>query len=158
MNTHLYKTIFNQMPRTFSIKESEELTENIIGAIQKVGVSEMNEQFVEDQINKSYNEFTGTNEAITDAAYFIAAKHREILLQYQSVPVSEGIERDNSILESQLIIANERITQLESEEEKNVYRSEGWDGCNKLHEAVGHTLPPEFTKEQFLNSFLPKKP
>lgn len=78
-------------------------------------------QFVIDQINQSYNEHTGTNEGVQDAAYYIAEKHKEILAKLnQSVPVSDDLESQNTILESQLIIANQRIEQLESEEEKNV--------------------------------------
>lgn len=36
------------------------------------------EQLIIDQINESYNQYTGTNEAIQDAAYFITAKIKSV--------------------------------------------------------------------------------
>lgn len=56
-----------------------------------------------------------------------------------------------------------------SEEEKNVYRSEGWDECTKVWQlccrGLGYSEPSvdgmkayNKRKEEFLSSFLPKKP
>lgn len=55
------------------------------------GETEINsdiEQFCIDQINQSYNEHLGTNEAIQDAAYFISAKV-EALLQKERREAAE---------------------------------------------------------------------
>lgn len=116
-NTHLYKTIFNQMPRTFSIKESEELTENIMGTIQKEGRESASILFRWVKASEypfkhgNYNcrhivshqphiqKFNGqkwvTRLSLSDFEYL-----QEIpSMQYQSVPVSEWISIENTMPE-----------------------------------------------------------
>lgn len=68
------------------------IMEELPSETKEVKESAMDEQWIIDQINTSYNEHTGTNEGVQDAAYYIAAKHKEILAQFnQSVPVSRWI-------------------------------------------------------------------
>lgn len=141
------KAIHDNLPPQVGLTEGIELSERILAAIQKVGEGELDEQWIEDQINKSYNEFTGTNESVTDAAYFIAAKHKEILLKYQSVPVSEDDFKKGGQVYDEFMTAwhtrsfddvfsiIKKYTQSVSEEEKNVYREQGWDACNKSRES-----------------------
>lgn len=51
----------------------------ITGKPKSLPQAENFEQFVIKQINNSYNEYKGSNEAVLDAAHFIAAKHNSLL-------------------------------------------------------------------------------
>lgn len=161
MNTHLYKTIFNQMPASLSIKKSEELTENIMRAIQKV-----NKQTVEEIF--PFKDYVESNVSYED----IIERMIRYGLQYQSVPVSEWIQVTdseafiNSIRDTRctfLVPVHENVNDTNywdvitghiDESGDIVFNDEtvGWDYKAICYYKIISDLPP------LPSSFLPKKP
>ena len=81
------------------------------------------EQFIIDQINQSYNEYKGSNEAVQDAAYFIAKKiESKLLLARKQVieEIEEWVKENTESVENQsgdrggAIWTSELLTKLQT--------------------------------------------
>lgn len=167
------------MAASLSIKESEELTERIMGAIEKMSeVKESPEQVLAKHIGKeevNYLKENYANEIPYDYSNLyesIIISHKEYALQYQSVPVSEWIEVTdsetfiNSIGDRQctfLVPVHENVNNTDywdvitgniDESGDIVFNDEtvGWDYKAICYYKIISDLPP------LPPSFLPKKP